>query len=210
VRELGPADDAQKKSFGLDSPAMHLVVERGGQKQEVAIGNATYGGGTHYAQVGDGALFLLKAAVFTELKNGATALTERTALAVAKEKATRLTVSAGGKQRELLQRFAEDRGKAFWADPAEPDTKLTQSTSWVDRVLRLRLVDFAAEVPSTPAALVVTVNSEEGPLGKLEMWPAQGETAVVRSSAFRKPLTVNKSTADGLLKDVEDVIGEKK
>ncbi len=209
VRGLDPVGPEQLKAFGLDAPPMRLVVERGERKQELELGNATYGGGTHYARAG-GQLYLVKAALFADLKAGANALTDRTAMGVPKEKAVRVIVqTAQGKKRELLQRHADDKARAFFADPAEPDTKLEQATTWVDRVLRTRLSDFATETPGGAPALSVEVLGEDGPLGMLELWAPDGDVALVRSKAFETPLTVSKSAATAILEDLEEVLAER-
>ncbi len=209
VRRLGPADPARLPTFGLDKPVASLRLVLGERTHELQIGNATYGGNTVYVRAQDGDVYLMKSSKLTDFKAGANSLIERQLLNVPREKVARLVIGAGTQRRELVHRNAEQRGKAFYADPSDAEKRLNLATSWVDRVLRLRVIEPSAKKPDAAPALSLEVLGESGALGKLSLWPASGGSAVAESSMFSTPVTIAGSTVESILKDIEAVLTEK-
>src|SRR5256885_1247311 len=93
------------------------------------------------------------------VRRGASSLTYRAALGSAAEKPQKISITWGTASRELVQRFADDRAKAYWADAAEPDAKLEQVTSWIDRVLKLRISDLSDAKPTGTPKLIVELHA---------------------------------------------------
>lgn len=209
VRELGGADTEKRASFGLEKPLASLTLAYDGKSETLTIGNATYGNSGYYVQSSAGGLYLVKAAVFNDLKNGAQALAEKVLLPIKREDVTRVVVAAKGGGRELVQGARADRAKAFYADVSAPETKLNQSTNWVDRLLRLRIIDVGVALPSEAPELEATFSGERGELGVLKIWAVGEKEAVAWSSRFGGAVTLSKGNAEGVLKDLSAVLEEK-
>jgi hypothetical protein len=209
VRALGQAEESRLPTFGLDKPAASLRLRFGERSEELQIGNGTYGGSNVYVRSKDGQVYLVKSSIFSDLKAGGNSLIERQLLNVERESIARAAVRAGDKSRTLVQRERETRAKAYYADAAEPDKRLNQTTSFVDRVMRLRVVEPKAGKPSTPPALTVEIFGDDGSLGTISLWQPEGEIAVAESSKFKSPVTIAKVSAETLLKDLETVLTEK-
>jgi hypothetical protein len=207
TRDLGPIADAELTHFGLGPTASHLELRFGSRREVVDVGAASYGASGTYLRAG-GRVYLARTSLFTDLRGGGQTLADRSLVTVPRAELERVTLAAGSKSRELVQRSADDRAKAFFADAAEPDTRLTQTTAWLDRVMRTRLVDFTATRPAGAPAVTLRLFGEHGPVGSLELWAPGESTAVAVSSAFASPVTVSKATAETLLKDLEAVLAE--
>ncbi len=206
-RDLGAAAAEKLASYGLDKPTGKLVMKIGRDEQTVEVGGATFGGASSYVRAG-GRVYLVKATTFTALKNGATGLTERGLVTVPREKIDSVTITAGARKREVIQRSAEDKAKAFFADPAEPEKRLAQTTNWLERLMRTRMTDFASARPQGEPQLVLELTGDRKPLGTLRMWAPTDAGAVVESSAYGEPVTIPKPTAETLLKDLDAVLNE--
>jgi hypothetical protein len=207
TRDLGAVAEAELPHFGFGASAARLELRFGKSTEVVEVGATSFGGNGVYLRAG-GRVYLARTGVVADLRGGASSLTDRSLVSVPRTDVERVTLSAGARTRELVQRSADDRAKAFFADPAEPDTRLGQTTAWLDRLMRTRLTDFTTERPAGPPALSLHLFGERGPLGSLELWAPGDAVAIAVSSAFPTPLTVSRATAETLLKDLDAVLAE--
>jgi hypothetical protein len=209
-RDLGAVGADKATAFGLDASPAKLTVGFGERTETLDVGGTSFGGGSTYVRAG-GRVYLVKTTTFNDLKNGAIGLTERALVVVPREKVERVLVREGAKSREVVQRFADDRTKAYYADAAEPDKRLSEVTSWIERLMRTRMVDFTDQKPLGDPQLLVELEGDRKPLGTVKVWAAgEAPMALVESSAFPGVVTIPKATAETLLKDVDAVMSEGK
>lgn len=209
TRALGVPEAAKLASLGLSPAASTLVLRFGGQERRVAFGNATFGSGSYYAQPDGGEVYLMPSSTVASLRNGATQLIDRNIVGAARDTIERVVLTAGaGRRREVLQRNAEDRASAYFADPAEPDTKLEKTTAWLDRLMRLRLLDMVSEAPQGEPALTIELWGKRDKIDELALWLGDDKNAFVKAKRFDQTLTIAKNTAEGLLNDVDAVLSE--
>lgn len=209
-RDLGPVAADKAGAFGFSGTPAKLTVSFGERAETLEVGGTSFGGGSTYVRAG-GRVYLVKSTTFNDLKSGANGLTERALVVVPREKVERVVMREGGKSREVVQRFADDRAKSYYADPAEPDKRLPEVTNWLERLMRTRMVDFAEQKPQGEPQLVVELEGDRKPLGAVKVWaPGEAAMAIVEATAFQGAVTIPKATAETLLKDVESVIGEAK
>lgn len=208
ARSLGQLAAERLKALGLDEPKSTLILNIGKTTHKLEIGNSTYGSGDMYVQKDGGEVFLVASSKLSSLRHGASTLIDRNVAGVKKEDVERLAVTGGGKRREIVQRFAEDKDKAFWADPAEPDAKLELVGNWLNRVLRLRVVDLVDEAPVGEPSVEMEFFAGSQSLSQLKIWPAGERTALCTSSRFKKTLTISKANAEAIIKDLENVLSE--
>jgi hypothetical protein len=210
ARALGKLAGEKQKTMGLETPKSSLTLRIGDEDRLVEIGDAAYGTGDLYGRTADGEVFLIPSATLSSIRHGASSLMDRNLIAAKEDKVERLSITSATGGRELVQRYAEDRTKAFYADPAEPDAKLETTGNWLNRLLRLRVVDLVTDAPSGNPAIEVELFAGKGALGKVQLWPAGDKTALATSSRFKSAVTVSKAEVDALVKDLDSVLSEGK
>jgi hypothetical protein len=208
ARSIGKPDPTKLSALGLDRPSGKLTLSFGTTRHVVKIGNSTYGSGDVYAQAEDGIIYLIPSKHLTSIRHGASSLLDRSAVGVERDDVERLGVTSGPGGREIIQRNRGEKGKAFFADPAEPDTKLELVGNWLDRVLRLRVVESTDEQPVGMPAVELEFFADDASLGVFKLWPAGDKNAIATSTRFETPFTVSKANAEAIIKDVEDVLQE--
>jgi len=213
-RSLKLEGDDKLKELGLDKPQSTLSIALGDETHEVQIGNATYGSGNRYAQVDGGGIYLLRADTIASLRSGASSLLDRHALGIKPEEIRRIEVNAGQQVREIVQRYPEDRDRAFYADPAVPDEKLEQVSNWIDRLLKMRVTDVAAEgsgeKPKGTPELTVEYFGDKGSIATFRLWKAGERVAMAMTERFAAPVFLSKANAEVVLKDLEEIFSEGK
>lgn len=207
-RSLGNVPPEKLAGLGLADPKMELVLSYNGNDHVVELGQATYGSGDRYARNAKGEIFLLAARKIGGLRNGAASMLERRAIAIDAEAIRRVTITAGARNRELIQRYGEDRKKAFFADPKVPDEKLQQISNWLDRIMKLRIADVGQDQPSGPASVAIEFFNGKGSLGKITLWQPGKKFATATSSLFYTPITISKANAEAILRDLDAVLEE--
>lgn len=209
ARDLGKLAPEQLKEFGLDMPKSKLVLTFGEVQRSLDVGNTVFGSGDYYARTRDGETYLVRAAILSALGHGAIALQDKD-VGVPRKKFDTVRISAGGKQREIKQRNGDDPSKAFFADPAEPDHRLDSLSGWMDRVLRLRVVELASESPSGEPQLTVEFLSGKDPVSILRVWPAGDKGALATSSHFKSPVMLFKGAIEAVLRDADNALNDGK
>jgi hypothetical protein len=207
-RSLGTLDAEHLKAFGLTEHPATLSLRYGGAEHVLKIGGATPAGSSTYVQSASGDVHLVRSAVFSELRGGANGLAERTLIPLVRDRIEKVLVHHSGRERQLVQRFREDPTRAYWADPAEPNKKLVQAGTWIERLLRTRMVDFASARPQGAPALSIDFFGDGRTLGQLSLWAPSGSSATAISSAFGEPLSLAKASAETILQDGDAALGE--
>ena len=207
-RDLGVASKDQLASFGLVSPSAKLTLNLGQQDQALELGDSTFGSSSTYVRAADGHVYLAKSSLFSSLKGGASGLAERTLLIAPRDRIERVVIHSGAKSREVVQRFGDERAKAFFANAAEPETRLTQTTNWLDRLLRTRMADFADDKPQGAPALTVELFDDKITIASIRIWAPGDAIAFVEATGYPGTITIPKATAETLLKDVDAVLSE--
>ena len=210
ARALGKLDPEHIKAMGLETPKSSLTLKFGATDKKVEVGDAAYGTGDFYGRTAEGDIFLIPAATLSTVRRGGASLMDRGLIAVKEEKVEHLTITGTTGGRELVQRFAEDRTKAFYADPAEPEAKLETAGNWLNRLFRLRVVDMVSDAPTGTPVVEVELFGAKGSLGTLKIWSAGDKTALAQSSRFKSMVSVSKAEVDALVKDLDSVVSEGK
>jgi hypothetical protein len=207
-RDLGAIDKDKLAPFGLEKPLGKLTLRLGDKEHTLDVGSATFGGGSTYIRASDGHVYLARSALFSELSAGGTSLSERNVVAAAPDKIERVTIRSGGKSRDLVHRSADDPAKSFFADPADPKTRLPQATSWVERLMRLRMVDFSDMKPAGEPAVVAEFYGDRKQLATVRLFTPAEKSAIVEGTGYAEPMIAPKPLAEALIKDVEAVLSE--
>jgi len=165
IRDLGAAEDDRLAAFGLDEPAGTLTVQHQGGTFALSLGGEAYGTRDRYAK-GDARIVLLDDKFLRPLQFARTRLMERRLQPYDEADIQRVAVrTPAGEATTLTQHNATDRGKAFWASPAEPDKKDATAGTWVGKLLRLRLREWtpSEDLPAERTeAFTATLTGQDG------------------------------------------------
>ena len=209
TRSLGKVDAASLKALGLDEPKAHLTLRYGQRAVVLAVGGSAFGSGDLYVRRDDGEVFLLPAARITALRYGATTLLDKNLLDIDRSKIERATISTERRAREVIYSYAEDRTKAFFADPAEPEAKLKATSTWLSKLMELHVESFLDGSPrATQPAVTVAFSSASGPLGTVRLWEADKTGVTASSTRFSRPARLSRGTAVHMLREVDAVLQE--
>lgn len=207
TRALGKVGEEQWAGMGLKEPEGTLRLRFGERERTLHVGAASFGTSNVYLRNEDGEVFLTAQSNLTPLRHGGNTLLDKSLVALPLESIERVVISTPGQAREVVQRFANERAKAFYADPAEPDAKLEELSRWLDRVLKLRAVEVVATEPTGAPALEVEIRAAHGKSAKLQLWPpADDRVAFARASHHARALSVSKSSVDAVLRDMDKAL----
>jgi hypothetical protein len=153
TRALGVLPADKLKELGLEDPKKKVeVTSRSGVKQTLLVGNSPYGVSEPYVKdAKDGKVYVLGASIIADLDGASLRLVDRTLHTWKKPDFDELTLSAGGKKRELVQSSAALPANAKLAPKATPDKADDTAKNWHDKVFMMSAVD-ALGVGEKPAA----------------------------------------------------------
>ncbi|MEM6731245.1 MAG: DUF4340 domain-containing protein [Myxococcota bacterium] len=210
-RALGKLGDPEREKFGLTKDTTNsLSLYFAEREVEIKVGDEAFGSGSYYVSPPSGDVFLVGSQVLSSLRHGAGVLLDRRAVGVESKEVNRAVLKARGEMRELVHRYPDEPGKAFYADPAEPDARLDQTTAWIERLLRLRTQSLVDEKPAGSASLEIELFGGGESLATLQLWtPVDEKVAYARSSRFAKTLQVNGNNAKRLIDDASAVLEER-
>jgi hypothetical protein len=209
VRSLGKLAGERLKELGLESPEGTVTLLSGGKETVLQVGDATYGTGNRYVLAADGTVSLVQATLLSSLRHGAAALQDKSVLGVKPTDVERVVIEAGSRRREAVQRNRESEKEAFFADPGAPDQKLETLTNWMDRVLKLRIMDVGQPAPEGAATLRVTFH-HGGAASAVALFAATDDsaTATVDGDRFAGPVRLSKVNVDTILSDLDAVFAD--
>jgi hypothetical protein len=211
-RSVGKLDPKRAAEFGLDKPQGTLHVSVGGNKHSLIIGGVTPGGSDRYAKdKATGQVWAIPGEVADSFLYADSRLLERDLHGFPNEDIKRLKLVRGPRTRELVR--IEGKSDA-WADAAAPSKQDETAGNWVNRIQRLRVMEYVEpkQRPEGPEALVAKLEyygSGSAPLGRLELTRfGQAGTAeyYVRTEHTRWWAKVAKSTAEQIEQDVASVL----
>ncbi len=212
TRSLGilPADKLGDFGFSEEEPAT-LTVVVGGQQHELIIGDKTPGGSDLYAKTKDGEAFVIDGQIARDLEAAEARLMERDYKSWEQEDAVaaKITTEAGSRELKLGQ------DQKSWGDAQSPEEKDETATNWMDKLQRLRLIEYADPAPDDlrPLFSAEFFDAEGKRLGSVQLAARPSpegdkEEYFARSEHTRWWGKVLSSAAEQLSQDVSGVIQE--
>jgi Domain of unknown function (DUF4340) len=141
-RALGVLAADKLKELGLDAPKKHVEVTVRGEKRMLEVGTSPFGVSDPYVKTSDGQVYVLGGAVVSDLESASVRLVDRALHGFKPTEWDGLSVSAGGKQRQLVQTNPEQPAAAKLASKKTPTKPDEMAKNWHDKVWRL----FASEL----------------------------------------------------------------
>lgn len=145
TRALGSLDQAKLKELGLDAPKKHLELTVRGQKHSFAAGQpAFYVSEPYVLDESDKKVYVLGNGVLSDLDNAASRFIDRTMHGFKANELDGVTVSSGGKKRELVQvgEPSPTQITIKLAPKKSPDKLDEQARNWHDKLWRLFPIDI--------------------------------------------------------------------
>jgi hypothetical protein len=219
-RAFGVLGEQKVKELGLDGSIKKLNVTAKGDTRHFTIGQPTGmpGGESFLRDTANGRVYVMPRGLLTDLQAAQGRLIDRRMHAFAPADFDRLTVTAGGKTRQLIQ-LGRERGSAAQFAPADKPDKPDQSLkSWHETIWRTFPMEILGkgEMPKegTPK-LVARVEYFDGKksigwmeLGKLETAAAGqsgGGASEIMARSEHTPSWVSLHTNAQVLTDTEKV-----
>ena len=144
MRELTLGPDADLAAYGLDKPQGTIEVVKGSETFSIEVGGESFGTKDRYVRY-NGKVWLLDDKILRPLQFAKTRLVERRLFPAEDKKIEKIAVSYAGKDRAFVQKNVDDPSKTHWADAANVEKKDSEATTWIGKLLRLRLKGFVAE-----------------------------------------------------------------
>ncbi len=206
LREL--AGSPEDEAFGFDE-AESIVVRRDGKEVELAVGGETFGSKDRYVRYGS-KVFLVDDATLRPLEFAATRLVDRALVPMSAQDVLELSVSVPeGETLEFVQQNADDPGAAYWARKADPSNADETAGTWIDKLLRIRVREYAADEPEgLQTALTYRAFDEDGTAWAVELLKktdGDDESWYARAEHTRSLVEVPESLARDAISDLSSL-----
>jgi len=206
MRELASAG-VDPATFGLDTPTATIEVARkSGEPIVLKVGGETFGSKDRYVEY-NGRVFLVDDATLRPLQFAAGRLIERSLFPLSEKETDRVDVHLDGKTVSYVQTNKDDAAKAFWAKAEAPDAEDETGATWIGKVFRLKLKEYADEATVTaPLEPVVSYDvTGEGETWKVEILKTSTDPVAwyARSEYDRGLTTLTESLVRNVVDDLE-------
>lgn len=211
LRELDTTGSSDKGVFGLDAPKATIEIQRGNGPLTLTVGGETWGAKDRYIGV-DQKVYLVDDADLKPLQFGKTRLVDRNLHPLTEPDLDRVAVTRDGTTVEFVQKYREDRAKAFWARSATPDQADTVGATWLDKLFKLKAQTFveSGEEPTALEPVFTFASTGKGKTWTVEILKEPGEGAsadyFARSSYSRALVKLTRSMASEAAADIDAVI----
>ena len=185
----------------LTEPTASLSITTTRGERTFDVGGRSYGTNDYYLRdQASGVVYLVESRLVADIKGGSTRLMERQLHAFKKEDVERATLLAGTDQGAFVQMNRDDTKSSFWASADDTSRAHDAADTWLDRVLRLRALQYFAEPPGGLAPAVhVEFADPDGSLGWMEYGTARSDEG--------KPIHVARSSHTVAWVEVSDTMG---
>jgi hypothetical protein len=178
VRDLGDADDAKRKAYGLDKQDMKLTVRfRDREERVFIVGNTVVGGTDRYAlDTESDHIYVLGADLLQPLESGSSALRLAEYQSFEPNRVSAVAVRAAGVDRRMERRSAASPTQIVWAEPGsdQPDQAFS---NFMEQLQQLWVSRFAPEIKTDALDSVLRIqyfDDDGDTLGFLELFRSRG------------------------------------
>jgi len=225
LRSLGKLGEDKREEFGLKNTSDSLVLELRGKPRTFRIGKKSFGPGDRYVEDGKtGEIFLVKGQSIKDLLYPKSRYMERSLHAFKEEEVARMSIRAGGREMELIQRVPAGGKAGGWAEAGKKEDPKELYKNWVRKVFTLRPMDYVVPEEGSPETgdygcvappgaeitAVISFLSDTKEIGFLTVYKRIGEKDKVQYFACTENtnavVKVSKVQAENLLKDMADLL----
>ncbi|MEW6440364.1 MAG: hypothetical protein AB1640_05445 [bacterium] len=226
LRALGSLGEDKRKELGLADTTERLVLKGRSGERTFRIGVNSYGHPDRYVEEeGTGVVYLFPGQDLRELEYPKTRFMERALNGFKKDQPVRIHIRAGGKEKELAARTAENGKAAGWADSRKPGKTNEIYQNWIQKYFGLRVLDYlpprgggepegcSSGPDASDPALRMTFFDERREIGFFVLYKTSAsgnaESPYVACADHTDSLVrLPKSQVESLLQDLEDVLSE--
>ncbi len=221
-RALGKLSQDKLATFGFDDASLQLRLACAGRELALELGGTTFGAADRYARdPKSGEAYLLTGDKITDLESAHFKFLQSALHNFGLEDIDKVTVRAGGKQRDLLHRNRKVRDQALWVDAAAPDRRNELFGNWLDRLASLRTrsylgpddepgADLQIEAKGMRTLATIAYEADGKERGKLELVRVDTERGGMyygRSEATHRWVVLTESQAKQVDDDLALVVG---
>lgn len=224
VRVIGKVDDASLKDFFGEAGPKDKITVKGadGKVFGLFLGKKSYGSKNRFAmEEGEGGakgrVVLIEDQGFENLERAPLRMYERKIVSFELSEVSKAEVKAGGKAKRLAHTQRDKNGELLWTDDEENAQQKPSYDSWMDKLGKLRLTEFAT--PADEAALKdvkpyleVTFERDGKVQDTLVFKKAGGDTPVywVYSDFLKTHAKVVQSRVEPIEKDIGAILSDAK
>ena len=206
VRALGPQPPGKIDELGLARPAtLTITMTSPPGERALAIGTNVFGSTDLYVRAPDGGVHVAAVAGLEDLRTPRETLVDMAALGVPRAQIERVVVQFEGERREWRQVQAGDPDRAHFRSGADPARPLPEVGPWVDRLLRLPVIDLVDNDIQGEPILTVRLEGQGRLLASLSLGAPVGATQVhpARASRFSRPVLLKPFALEALLHELQ-------
>ncbi len=214
LRVFGDLSADKIAEMELDEPEASLAITSAKGERVFDVGGRCYGSNNYYLRERDtGRVLLVEARMIGDIKGGSTRLMESQLQTFKKDEVERAVVATASGSREFLHQNRDDTKLAFWADASEPNRTADAADAWLDRIFRMRALQYFGAPPQglAPAARVSFLD-RDSEIGFAEIGTAEGEDGqtifVVRTENTMEWVKVSDRMGEETVEQVGEVVGE--
>jgi len=210
LRALGRVEGDRAGEFGLTSPEATLKVKISGAERTLALGDATPGGGDRYVRdASTGEVFVVKGEPLRTIESAESLMLERELHEWKDSDLRAAKIVAGDATREIVRGGTES--KRFWADASNPEVNDETLGNWMNKLDRLRPVEFVFDPPKDLSVVVRVEYRASQPLGFVEVvktTAAEGQKSeyLLKSERTRLYAKVATPLAEQLEQDIGSAV----
>ena len=213
LRELSMVDDGSLEAYGLDEPTASIKVTTASGDSTLELGGESFGTKDRYARV-NGKIYLIDDKTIRPLQFAKSRLVERRLHPFETKDIRQAEIRRNADQRAFVQGNADDQAKAFWADAAEPEEDDIEATTWMSKLLRMRVRAYppAADVPELTPVFSFQLKGPENASWKVDVLKGQVEgkdNYYAKSQFNRLPVELTKSLADEAIAELDSLFDGK-
>ena len=218
LRVIGDNVDSEAlKEFGLDDPKEFVTVtDSDGKSHSFALGSKSYGSRNRFAKEQEGGrIILIDGRPFENLSRANYRLYERKLYGFNMDDVTNAQVVANKTSKVLDHTQRNSKGELQWSDKSEGAKPKHTYSTWMAKISRLRLMNFAdaaniAKLSSVQPFLQIAFDRKGDKLGDLQFFKLEGEktTYWIRSDFLGTFAEISSNRIGPIEKDIDSILAK--
>ena len=212
LRDLGAADAAHERQYGLTDAAARLEVVAGGVKHDLLVGGPVFASGDRYVKDSStGRVYVLPPEAITSLETSESSLAERKLHAFSDDDVASAVIRTS-RGRTTLRRISAPGVPDAWAPSSSPNRSDPTMSNFMQRVGQLFPVRSAPDVDVGGLTEVVRIDyrdSSDKPLGWLRVLRTASAKPdyYLETEHLRAPARGYAGALEQIARDVEQLFG---
>ena len=153
-RLIGKVPDENQDEYGFADDEKKLEIATKDRTYTFEIGKKSYGSRNRFVKADDGRVLLVDDSMFETMEKANLRMFERKLVAFNEDDVSHAVIKTQTGDKRMAHTIRDKQGKLAWSDASEDAQVNTTYQSWMDKISRLRLMNFADENQEQELALV--------------------------------------------------------